>query len=305
MNDKNGKRFRKSIYSTSVAAAPGKSSYHTLNRPLRHLPVYIFVVTGTLIVLFPMYLTIVTAFKTPAETARNFFTPPTSIYLENFDFILSRSMFLTYVKNSVIVTVVSIFLIAIVTPMVSYAIARNMTHSKFYSSLYMYIIMAIFVPFQVIMLPLTIVLNRMNLMNLTGLIICYLSFSLAQAVFLYTGYIKSVPLELEESAFMDGCTVFQTYFKIVYPLITPMTATIIILNALWIWNDFLLPLLVLNRSSRMWTLPLFMFNFKNQYSFETNLAFAAFLLALIPIIILYAFMQRFIIAGLTQGALKG
>ena len=142
-------------------------------------------------------------------------------------------------------------------------------------------------------------------MNLIGLIICYLSFALPQAVFLYTGYIRSVPLELEESAFIDGCSVAQTFFRIVYPLIMPMTATIIILNALWIWNDFLLPLLVLNKSSKIWTIPLFIFNFKSQYSFEANLAFAAFLLALVPIMILYAFMQKYIIDGLTKGALKG
>jgi len=276
-------------------------------KPLRtsHLPVYIFLVLGSLTIFFPMYLTIVTAFKTPAETAKNFFALPRTFYVDNFKYILERAEFLTYVKNSVIVTVVSVTLISVITPMVSYAIARNMDHSKFYKGLYMYILLAIFVPFQVIMVPLVLVLQRIKLMNLNGLIICYLSFALAQAVFLYTGYIKSVPLELEESAFMDGCSVVQTFFRIVYPLIMPMTATIIIMNSLWIWNDFLLPLLVLNKSSKMWTLPLFMFNFKTQYTFEANLAFAAFLLALTPIIILYAFMQRYIIDGLTKGALKG
>jgi raffinose/stachyose/melibiose transport system permease protein len=267
--------------------------------------IYIFAIIGTIIVFFPIYLTIVTAFKTPAEIAKNFFMPPTSFYLENFQYILSRSAFMTYVKNSVLVTVISIALISIFTPMVSYAIARNMDHSKFYKGLYFYLLMAIFVPFLVIMVPLTQIMQKLGLMNLTGLIVCYLSFALAQSVFLYTGYIKSIPLELEESAYMDGCNVLQTFWQIVYPLIMPMTATIIILNALWIWNDFMLPLLVLNRSSSMWTMPLFMFNFKNQYTFESNYAFAAFLLALVPIIILYAFMQRYIVAGLTAGALKG
>lgn len=284
------------IQENKISSKPLKVSY---------LPIYIFVILGSLIVFFPMYLTIVTAFKTPAETTKNFFTPPGSFYLENFMYILNRSIFMTYVKNSLLVTVVSIAFISVITPMVSYAIARNMDHSRFYNGLYMYILLAIFVPFQVIMVPLTLVLQRIKLMNLTGLIICYLSFALAQAVFLYTGYIKSVPLELEESAFMDGCSVVQTFFRIVYPLIMPMTATIIILNSLWIWNDFLLPLLVLNKSSKMWTMPLFMFNFKNQYTFDVNYAFAAFLLALLPIMILYSFMQKYIISGLTTGALKG
>lgn len=267
--------------------------------------IYLFVALGSLIVLFSMYLTVATAFKTPAEISENFFALPKSFYLENFRYILSRSSFLTYVKNSVIVTVASIALIVVVTPMVSYAIARKMRVSKFYNGLYYYLLMAIFVPFQVIMVPLTLVLNKLNLMNLPGLILCYLSFALAQSVFLYVGHLRSIPGELEESALLDGCTVLQTFFRIVYPLIMPMTSTIIILNALWIWNDFMLPLLVLNKSSRMWTMPLFMFNFKNQYSFEANLAFAAFLLALLPILVLYVFMQKYIVSGLTAGAVKG
>jgi len=274
-------------------------------RNLLNIPVYIFLAIGAAIIIFPMYLTIVTAFKTPHEVALNFFAPPTSVYLENFEYILSRSQFYVYLKNSVVVTVVSVSLIAVITPMLSYAIARNMAQSKFYKGAYYYILLAIFVPFQVVMVPLTLLLARTSLLSIPGLILCYLSFSMAQSVFLYTGYIKSVPLELEESSCIDGCSVFQTFFYIVYPLIVPMTATIIILNSLWIWNDFLLPLLVLNRSPSIWTMPLFMFNFKNQYQFDATIAFAAFLLALLPIMLLYAFMQRYIIAGLTTGALKG
>jgi raffinose/stachyose/melibiose transport system permease protein len=266
---------------------------------------YLFLSLGALAIIFPIYLTVITAFKTPEEIARNFFLPPGSFYLGNMRYILIRSKFLLYVRNSLFVTVISVSLIAVFTPMVSYSIARNMDQSRLYKGFYFYFLLAIFVPFQVIMVPLTLVMQKISLMNHTGLILCYLALALTQSVFLYTGYIKSIPLELEESSFMDGCNVPQTFFWIVYPLITPMTATIVILNALWVWNDFLLPLLVLNKSNSFWTMPLFMFNFKNQYSFESNLAFAAFLLALLPIIVLYSFMQRYIIAGLTNGALKG
>lgn len=266
---------------------------------------YLFLSLGALAIIFPIYLTVITAFKTPDEIARNFFLPPGSFYLGNMRYILTRSKFLLYVRNSLFVTVISVFLIAVFTPMVSYSIARNMDQSRLYKGFYFYFLLAIFVPFQVIMVPLTLVMQKFNLMNHTGLVLCYLSLALTQSVFLYTGYIKSIPLELEESSFMDGCNVPQTFFRIVYPLIVPMTATIVILNALWVWNDFLLPLLVLNKSNSFWTMPLFMFNFKNQYSFESNLAFAAFLLALLPIIVLYSCMQRYIIAGLTNGALKG
>ncbi|MDR0641121.1 MAG: carbohydrate ABC transporter permease [Treponema sp.] len=276
----------------------------TISKPERAVS-YLFLSLGALAIIFPIYLTVITAFKTPDEIARNFFLPPGSFYLGNMQYILTRSKFLLYVRNSLFVTVVSVSLIAVFTPMVSYSIARNMDHSRLYKGFYFYFLLAIFVPFQVIMVPLTLMMQKVNLMNHAGLIICYLSLALTQSVFLYTGYIKSIPLELEESSFMDGCNVPQTFFRIIYPLIAPMTATIVILNALWVWNDFLLPLLVLNKSNSFWTMPLFMFNFKNQYSFESNLAFAAFLLALLPVIILYSSMQRYIIAGLTNGALKG
>jgi raffinose/stachyose/melibiose transport system permease protein len=268
-------------------------------------PVYVVLVVGAIFVLFPMYLTIITAFKTTHEVAKNFFAPPSSLYLGNVQYILSHSKFLLYVRNSTVITIVSVGAIALFTPLVAYSIARNMDHQRLYKFFYFYFIAAIFVPFQVIMVPLVLILQKTHLMNQGGLILCYVAMSLMQSVFLYTGYIKSIPLELEESAFMDGCTIIQTFFRIVYPLIVPMTATIVILNALWIWNDFMLPLLVLNKSNTLWTMPLFIFNFKSQYSIDTTLAFAAFLLALVPIMILYAFLQRYIIAGLTNGALKG
>jgi raffinose/stachyose/melibiose transport system permease protein len=267
--------------------------------------VYVFLGAGTLMIIFPVYLTVINAFKTPQETFRNFFVPPVSPYLGNLAYILSRSKFPIYLRNSVLVTVFSVTIIVIFTPMVSYAVTRNMYRSKLFKGFYYYFLMAMFIPFQVIMVPLTLMIQRIKLMNHAGLIICYLALSLSQGVFLYSGYIKSIPLELEESSFMDGCGILRTFFFIVYPLIMPMTATNIILNALWIWNDFQLPLLILNRSNTLWTLPLFMFNFKSQYSFEVNIAFAAFLLALLPVIVLYAFMQKYIIAGLAAGALKG
>lgn len=272
---------------------------------LSDFPVYVLLIAGALLVCFPMYLTIITSLKSPPEIAQNFFALPKSLYLENFQHILSQAEFSINLKNSLLVTVVSVAVIVLVNPMVAYAIARKMDRSKFYKGLYLYFLLALFVPFQVVMMPLVLLLQKINFMNVPGLIVCYLAFSLSQSVFLYTGYIRAVPLDLEEASFLDGCTIPQTFFKIVLPLIKPMTATIIILNALWIWNDFMLPLLVLSKSSKMWTLPLFIYNFKSQYSIQTNLAFAAFLLALLPIMIMYAFMQRYIIAGMTSGALKG
>ncbi len=138
-----------------------------------------------------------------------------------------------------------------------------------------------------------------------GLILVYTAFALGQGVFLFVAYYKSIPLELEEAAIIDGCSTSGTFFRIVFPLAKPMTITVVILDVLWIWNDFMLPLLLLNKSAENWTLPLYQYNFKSSYTFDYNLAFASFLFSIIPMMIVYICLQKYIIAGLTAGAVKG
>lgn len=164
--------------------------------------------------------------------------------------------------------------------------------------------MGIFVPFQIIMVPLAKMMTKLNMLNLGGLIIVTVSFGLIQSTFLYVGFFSSIPKSLEEAAYVDGCSTWRCYFSIILPLAKPMTATVIVVNALWIWNDFLLPLIILNSNNDNWTVPLFQFNFKSQYTFDYNLAFASFALTMVPIVILYIFMQKWIIAGLVDGAVK-
>lgn len=265
---------------------------------------YIILIIGVVIILFPMYLTIVTAFKTTAESSKDFFGFPKRFYIGNFKEVISKSNYLTYVFNSSIITGVSGVLMAILFPMISYSIARNMKNKKYYKFLYYFILMGIFIPFQVKMVPIVKLMSSINMMSKTGLIILYLSGGVCEGVFLLVAYIKSIPYTLEEAAYIDGASVFQTFFHVTYPLIKPMTATVLVTKCLWIWNDFLLPLLILNRSKSNWTLPLFQYNFKTQYSFNYNLAFASFALSMLPIILLYVFIQNHVISGLTNGALK-
>lgn len=265
---------------------------------------YLVVSLIVLIVALPLYLTVVTAFKSSAEISADFFAPPKTLYLDNFQKVLFETNFLMYLRNSVILSVLTVVVIAVFSPMVSYSIARNMEESKIYKGLYYLFVMLIFVPSQVIIIPLTLQLSKIGLNNPVGLSLCYVTFSLAQAIFLYVGYIKSVPIELEESAMMDGASAAKIFFEIVFPLIMPMTATVVILNFLWIWNDFLMPMMLLNKEPSTWTMPLFIFNFKSQYGFEANLAFTAVLLNLLPITIVYLFLQRYIVEGLTAGAVK-
>lgn len=274
-----------------------------IKNKIKAICTYSSLALGMVIILFPLYITIITALKTPAESAKNFFSFPTSFYLENFKSVLTRSDFGTYVMNSVVITGVSLFIISFLLPMVSYAIARKL-NKKYYKFLLGYFTLGLFIPFQVIMIPVTKLMTDLHLLNKTGLIILYVTFSFIQGVFLFVGYIKTLPYELEEAAYIDGCTNWTAYWRIIRPLLKPMSATVFIMNALWIWNDFLLPLLILNKSPKSWTLQLFQYNFKSQYTFDYNLAFSSFLMCMIPIIVVYVFMQKNIMAGLTNGSVK-
>lgn len=265
---------------------------------------YIILFIGTIAILYPFYLTIITAFKTPAESSESFFSFPSSLYFGNFVSVFKKANYFMYFKNSAIVTIVSVVLILVIVPMCSFAISRNMERNKYYKFIYYYLLSGIFVPFQVIMVPLVLYLGKLNLNNISGLIIMHVTLASSQGVFLLVNYINSVPRDLEEAAYIDGCPTAKAYLLVVLPLIKPMVATILVLNTLWVWNDFQMPLLILNQSRDMWTLPLFQYNFKSQYTFDYNLAFASYLIAMIPVMIVYTSGQKYIVSGLTQGAVK-
>lgn len=259
---------------------------------------------GLILILFPLYLVVINSMKTLEEAGTNFFALPSGLYFGNFSELLVNSNYWIFLKNSLKITIISAALIMILVPAVSYAIARNFKN-KYYKGVYYYLLMGLFIPSQVVMLPITKMMTRLGLLNHTGLIVLYASFSLTQGVFLFVNYIRGLPYEIEESAYIDGCSVWQTYTRIVLPLVKPMLSTLLIMDVLWIWNDFMLPLLILNRSKAIWTLPLFQYNFKTEYSFNYTMAFTAYLLAMLPMIIIYCMGQKYIVKGLTAGAVKG
>lgn len=272
--------------------------------PALKLAAYIFIVIGICLVAFPVYMVFVTAFKTTEESAISFFALPSSFYLGNFIEVMSDKNFYHYFINSIGITLGSVGIIAVYIPMVGYAISRNQKSNRYFKFLYMYLVLGIFIPFQVFMIPLTQMMTSLKMLNQFGLIMLYVTFGLCEGVFLFVAYLKSVPLEIEEAAYIDGCSTLQIFFRIVYPIAKPMTATIAILDTLWIWNDFLLPVLILNRSAESWTLPLYQYNFKSAHLFRYNLAFAAFMFSIVPMMIIYVFLQKHIIEGLTAGAIK-
>lgn len=258
---------------------------------------------GLILILAPMYLVLANSFKTLSEASQNFFSLPSRFSLDNVRELLSSQNYFRYVGNSVMISVTSIVVVAVFVPLVSYAIARNMNRG-YYKFLYFYILLGLFIPSQVILLPIVKQMSALDLMNQMGLILLYISFSLTRGVFLFVNYIRALPIEIEEAAQIDGCSVLQTYFRIVVHLIKPMISTLVIMDVLWYWNDFMLPLFILNKSREMWTLPLFQYNFKTEYSFNYTMAFTAYILALLPVLVLYCACQKHIINGLTAGAVK-
>lgn len=265
---------------------------------------YLLLGLGALLILSPLYITIITPFKTPLENSASFFSFPKSLYLQNFIEILSSPRYYRALFNTVYVTIFTLLGAVLVMPMMSYAISRSMKTSWIYRFIYLFILMGIFVPFQVKMMPLAKLMSWLDLLSPTGLVILAIGSAACESTFLYVGYFNSIPKEIEEAAYIDGASTRQIFQLIIFPLITPMISTIMIKDGLWMWNDFMMPLIVLNRSWKNWTLTLFQYNFKTEYTTDYGLSFATLVLSILPIMLLYSFMQKRIISGLTSGSVK-
>ena len=269
-----------------------------------HILAYIVLISGILLMLIPLAVTLISSFKTTKEITGNFFALPEEWTLSNYERLFTDGVS-TYFLNSTFLTVVSVLLIILVIPMAAFSIARHMERKKIFAIMYSLLIIGMFVPFQVIMLPMSKLMGDLGMTNLPGLTILYLTYAIPQTLFLYVGYIKTiVPTEMDEAAAIDGASKITMYWKIIFPLMKPMHATVLIINALWIWNDFLLPLLVLNRNNSLWTMPLFQYNYQGQYFSDYGPSFASYVVGIIPILMVYLIFQKNIISGMTSGSVK-
>jgi len=252
--------------------------------------------------LSPFAFVAVNAFKSRREILSNPFGLPQVWSLSNFINAFNRMGFVSAFVNSLIITVFSVIVIAVFSAMTAYLFVR--TNWLFNKVMFFAMVAAMLIPFQAIMIPLVQIYGGLNLLNSRWILVyMYLGFGTSFAVFLYHGFIKSIPLELEEAALIDGCSRLQVFFKIVFPLLKSTTITLIILNVLWIWNDFLLPSLVLISPANR-TLPLTTFYFHGTYTSDYGLLMAALALTILPVIIFYAFLQKHIIKGVMEGAIK-
>lgn len=262
--------------------------------------VLLFVVL--LLFISPFFVILLNSFKENKEITSKPFGLPSSFNMDNFATAFEKMNYVHAFFNSLIITVCSVVMIALFASMTAHYFVRN--KSRLNQATFMMMVAAMIIPFQAIMIPLVQIYGSLNLMNSKGaLIYLYIGFGSSLAVFIYHGFIKSIPKELEEAAMMDGCSLLQTFFKIVLPVLIPTTVTIAILNVLWIWNDFLLPSLVLIEGVHR-TLPLSTFYFYGTYTADYGPLMASLLLTIFPVVVVYLFAQKYIIQGVMQGSIK-
>lgn len=259
---------------------------------------------GAALILIPFYLSIASSLKSQPELSRNFFGAPEAFNLENFRAILGKGDFYPALVNSFGITAVCLSMFIILLPMAAYPISRRMGNSRFYAFLYYYMLAGIFVPFQVKMIPIVKMMNSLGIANKFGLVLLYLAGGTCEGIFLITGYLASVPDDMEEAACIDGASTLYIFIKIMMPIMKPILSTITIKNCLWIWNDFMMPNMILRmRADR--TLPLFQYAFQGEYATNYPMVFASFVMSMIPMMIFYLILQKHIIGGMMVGAVKG
>ena len=257
--------------------------------------------------IFPFFMVVINVFKTKGDInseplaliGKHGFT------LKNFPEAMKKMNFQRVFTNSLMITVTSTVLTIMVSSMLAFVLVRN--NWPICTAVFSLMIASMVIPFQVLMVPLVSVYGGMLglLNNRLTLILMHTGFSVSMAMFLFHGAIKTnVPLELEEAATIDGCSRWNTFWKIVFPLLKPTVATVAVIDAMAFWNDYLLPSLVLGRKE-LYTIPIATQRFYGTYSTDIGLVMAALLLAMLPILVLYLFMQRYIVAGVTSGAVKG
>ena len=274
-------------------------------KKISHVIMWIVLLVLFICFIFPFILVVLNVFKTKGDITSN----PLSLIgahgftFDNFPEAMKKMNFLTVFGNSLIVTVCSTVLTIVLSSMTAFVIVRN-GRWKLCTLIFSLMIASMVIPFQVLMVPIVSVYGGVLNSRIT-LILMHVGFSMSMAVFMFHGAIKTnIPLELEEAATIDGCNRWKTYWKVVFPLLKPTIATVGIINAMAYWNDYLLPSLVLKKKD-LYTIPIATQAFYGTYSTDIGLIMAALLLAMLPILILYVFLQRYIVEGVTSGAVKG
>ncbi|MCI8646607.1 MAG: carbohydrate ABC transporter permease [Firmicutes bacterium] len=266
----------------------------------------ILLVIGCLTVAFPLYMTVIIAFKKPSEMTNDVAGAlgfPSSWSFSNFAEAMEVTDFWHSLGNSLLLTGATVIICVILHSLAGYLIGRKMARIKAFKAFYLYLISGMFVPFAVLMMPLVKQTAEIGIANRFGVIVLYVVFFMPMNVMLYSGYLSNIPTALDEASHVDGAGVWQTFWKIIFPNMKPMHATVAVLTAMSTWNDVMTPLVIMSGTDEN-TLPLAQLNFQTQFGTNYNLAFASYLLALLPILIFYVICQKQIINGVVNGAVK-
>lgn len=276
-------------------------------RKAKHgLPLTIFFTIVSILYVYPIVLVIINSFKKKAYISRVPFEIPTDnmfVGLENYIRGIEQTDLISAFGWSIFITVFSVAAIILFCSMTAWYISR--VNTKVTKVIYLLCLFAMVVPFQMEMYTLSKIANMLKMRNPWGIIVIYLGFGAGLSIFMFTGFMKSIPLEIEEAAMIDGCTPLQTFFRVVMPISKPTCVTVIILQAMWIWNDYLLPSLVLDQRKYK-TIPMAVQYLKGGYgSVDMGAMMGTLVIAIVPIIIFYLFCQKYIIEGVVAGAVKG
>lgn len=269
----------------------------------------VFLMLFCLLYLFPIYLILTNSFKSRSEMYENMVALPSKLTGKYYASALGKMNFATSITNSLILTIVSIAILVILCSMTAWMFVRS--NNKLSGALFGILVATMLIPFQTIMMPL---MQEMNWIGnytgikitdtIPGLVFMYIGFGAGMGVFLYHGFVSSIPVSLEEAAIIDGCNTWQVFWRIVFPMLKPTTMTVIILDVIWIWNDYLLPSLTLKAKANR-TIPISTAKFFGQYTISWNEAMAALVVTIIPVAIFYLACQKYIIKGVAAGAVKG
>lgn len=264
---------------------------------------FLFLSIMAIVFLVPFYIVLTGSFKSYQEIFGNIFGLPRNLTFENYINSWEELDLLSSFKNSFIISCVSIIGLVLISSMAAYRILR--VQNKFHKALYFIFVASMTIPFPAVMLPLLKLMSIFKLNNTrSGLIICYFGFGVAFATFLYHGFIKSIPVNMEEAAIVDGCSAFGVFWRIVFPLLQPTTVTLVVLDVLWFWNDYVLPSIMLGGKENR-TIPLTISFLFDKFNSRWDMAMAAITLAMVPVLIIFISFQKYIISGISAGAVKG
>ncbi|BBI35412.1 carbohydrate ABC transporter permease [Cohnella abietis] len=274
-----------------------------LSRRVGSALIFLFLILGAVVMLFPIYMGLLNSVKTQSEMLTNILSLPTKFQFKNYASAFEKIHFFRSLWNTIQIAGVGLIGIIVCASLAGYKLSR--TKGGLSSALFGLFILSMLIPFHSIMITLVKISNKLSIQgSIYGLGMIYIGLGVSMAIFLYHGFVKSIPRDLDEAAIIDGCGEFKLFYAVIFPLLMPVTATIAILNLLWMWNDFLLPLLILTNSDG-YTLLLSTNMLFGQYSNDWSNILSALILAMLPVVIFYLILQKYILNGIAEGAIKG